>query len=99
MTHIELVIWTGKQDSVIVDVGFLEGEDLVAGLIAGMGAAGMKASLAVRALECSIDIIGRNGEEFKDISVDELLKAKQYLSKLKTACELHPECRIRVGTI
>jgi hypothetical protein len=106
MTHIELVIWTGKQDSVIVDLGPVTANEEMLGLALDVSSGiddvkleDGEAGDMVPMLEGAILLIEGDSKLLEKYSLDDLLKAKQYLSKLRTACELHPDCRIRVGII
>lgn len=100
MYSIKLVINTGIHWMDVVDLGLYA---ISLKVIMDLGVPDLHryklAGDLVPGLQKVVDDLSNHLDEYKRYEVDDLLGARDYLSKLLAACKYHPGCEVRVETI
>lgn len=104
MNNIKLTIFTGVQDTDIIDIGLYNPSisgildlacsgDFVAAIEdkAGESVANIVASM--------IDNMNTNVDDYKGFHIANLLAAQDYLNKLKIACDTFPACIVKIESL
>lgn len=111
MNNIKLSIFTGVQDTDIIDLGLynpsIEGVLSVAypsgdgsdGPTFSYWANGHVASSVSSNLQKVFDDMNTNPDKYAVFHVADLLAAQDYLNKLKIACDTYPACTVKIETI
>lgn len=108
MNNIKLSIFTGVQDTDIIDLGLynpsIEGIlDLSSdtGGIAGgfiMWVEGQMANDASAMITIMLSDL-ENADKYKSFHVSDLIAAQNYLRELKIACDTYPACTVKIETL
>lgn len=112
MNNIKLTIFTGVQDTDIIDLGYynpsIEGIVRLALIQSGhgdqnaqmsdfVGMTGNNGSVVITAMLDDINLT--NPETYKVFQTVDLLAAQAYLNKLKVACDTYPACTVKIETL
>ncbi len=106
MNNVKLTIFTGVQDTDIIDLGLYNPS--IEGILS-MAVPDPKEKLTFSGyidyliaselspiLQVGIDDIASNNARYSPFQIADLLAAKDYLAKLKIACDTYPACTVRI---
>lgn len=112
MNNIKLTIFTGVQDTDIIDLGLYNPsiEGIVRQALIQSGHGDQRAQMSdfndVIGASCSVviadaleDINFTNPESYKIFQTVDLLATQSYLNKLKVACDTYPACTVKIESL
>lgn len=107
MNNIKLSIFTGKEDTDIIDLGLYNPS--ISGLLnlaypisAASFVDGIEDTPAFAVseqLDSMLTDMNTNPDKYKVFHVADLLAAQNYLNQLKVACDTYPACTVKIETI
>lgn len=105
MNNVKLSIFTGMEDTDIIELGLYNPSlsgifNLSADVIDfSIFLEGNDAKTVSDQLEIMIADINNNASKYAPFQVSDLLAAKDYLTKLKIACDTYPACTVKIETL